>query len=674
MKSFILAEKPSVAKAFANALNVKWQKGFYGDNEYIITNCLGHLYDNYYPEDYDAKYKTWKNEDLPIIPEKFLYKPNKNTKKQAELVNYLLRKQSYEKIIIATDAGREGELIASIVLKMSGIKDKGNVYRFWCSEALTDETILKELKNLKPISQYEKTEKQGYYRSFADWLVGINITRLVTLGTRTLMHCGRVKTAVLYEIYNREQKRENFIPQTYYENIAFLNYKQTVIKAKMYTKENNKINTKFNKKSLDKNKFIGKIFTLESKDTQTKAVKPEKLFNITALQKKAFNDYGLPPDQTLEITQKLYEVYKCLSYPRTPSRVMGVGDVDLVKKIYQELAPLRKEYTLPHDTSLLNVKNKHIFNDELLEDHHALIPLKEIPKKASQMEKNVFELVVKNFFACFSKPYRYESAKVYLACDGYKFLATGTTVLDLGWKAIVKDEKKNDDENDFSQINFDALKCVDYNSVEKQTEPEPAYRFDSILAFMENPKSDTTKERLAGLGTPATRAGILKELIAGGYIKEVKKNLKVLERGKILIRQIQKNNELKPLIDVETTMYWEEALSKNPKSFYDDVKDFVTKACKHSRFESVKKIIGYCPICKKEIYEGAKNYYCSGYKEGCKFSIWKEIAFAKVSEEDLNLLLNGKSTKVKKCKNKTGKVFECKFKMNEDKKVEFIFD
>lgn len=682
MKIFILTEKPSVAKSFAQTLRCAWQKKYWENETYIITNCIGHLYQSYYPEDYNENYKKWNIEDLPIIPKEFLYKVNDRVKEQAELIKYLLEKYSYEKIIIATDAGREGELIASIVLKMSGIKSKDNIYRFWESASLTDEVIKEGLKKVKPVIEYEKMESEGYYRSFADWLVGINISRLVTLGSGVVCRCGRVKTAVLYEVYKREQAIENFVPEIYFEKIAILESNDVNIKAKMYTKENDKINIKFSEKTLDKNNFLSKIFIVENKESTERVRNAEKLLNLTALQKKAFVELGLSPEQTLTVAQKLYEEYKCLSYPRTPSRVLGTSDVELAEKIYASFAPLRKQYTYSIQTSFFNINNKNIFNDALLEDHHALLPLCEIPSNASDIEKKVFEIVVKSFFACFSKPYIYEETNLYLSCENEKFFAKGKKDLDLGWKEIYSQVKNVDEEgeeemNDFSKLDLSNLKCIDINAVEKKTKAKPKYRFDSILAFMENPKNEDGTKKLVGIGTPATRAKILEDLIKEKYLKEQKKNLEVTDDGKFLIKQVLSNECLTPLVDIQTTTKWEEALSDDASVFYEDVKKFVINACKNSKFELVqnnKKKIGLCPVCKKEIYEGTKNYYCSGYKEGCRFSIFKNVSSTIISENDVQDLLNGKLTQKKKCKSKAGKEFTCKFKLGADKKLEFVFE
>ena len=217
MTSLILCEKPSVAKSFALALSVPWNNGFYANHEYIITNCVGHLFELFMPEDYSENLKKWTLETLPIIPDSFKYKKNNSTKDQANLVLKLLKENKTAKIIIATDAGREGELIARITLLQAGFTSIDNIYRFWESAALTPEVIAYGLKNAKPLKDYNVLGNQGYARQQADWLIGINFSRLLSVLSNTLLPVGRVQTAVLNEIYKRELEIKNFIPKEFFE-------------------------------------------------------------------------------------------------------------------------------------------------------------------------------------------------------------------------------------------------------------------------------------------------------------------------------------------------------------------------------------------------------------------------------------------------------------------------
>lgn len=679
MINLILCEKPSVAKSFAAALSIPWNSGFYANHEYIITNCVGHLFELFMPEDYDEMLKKWSLETLPIIPDSFKYKKNKNTKDQAALVLKLLKENKTAKIIIATDAGREGELIARITLLQAGFTSIDNMYRFWESASLTPEVITKGLENVKPLKSYNVLGNQGYARQQADWLIGINFSRLLSVLSNTLLPVGRVQTAVLNEIYKRELEIKNFISKEFFEYTAELASSEANLKVKKYIIENEKLSTQFFQNDIDLSACIGKRAQVKNIESNEKKEKSEKLFNLTALQKKAFHTFGISPDKTLSIAQKLYEEYKCLSYPRTPSRVLSESNVDFAKEIYERFKDLRPDYTKNIDVSLFELSNTHVFNDSKLEDHHALVPLADIPYSASELEKGVFELVAKQFFSVFSKPYIYESKAVYFNIEEHDFIARGKKVIQKGWKELASSEANlEEDENSFDNIDFENLICKDIQKIKKLTAPKAPYKFDSLLAFMENPKNENENKKLVGLGTEATRGEIIKSLIDREYIKEVKKNLTVQEKGVFLINQINKNTDLLPLIDISQTTQWEEKMMDNPGAFLKSIKDFVFSVCKNKKnidsFEIQKELIGKCPYCGKDILEGKKNYYCAGYKKGCKFALWKDIAGAKLSVKDVKILFSGKNTDIKTCKNKDGKSFKCRFALDKEYKIKFIFD
>ena len=679
--TLILCEKPSVAKAFADCLKAGYNQGYYKNNKYIITNCLGHLFTLFMPEDYDVKFKAWNLNDLPLIPKKFKYKKNTETAKQADLVIRLLKENKGRRIIIATDAGREGELIARITLMQAGFTSTENMYRFWQSEALTKEVILKGIENAKPLNEYTLLANQGYTRQYSDYLIGINLTRLLSIHSNTLLSVGRVQTAVLHEIYRRETEIKNFIPAPYYEYIAELASSEANLKAKLYVLKSDEPCTRFDRDNIDLSSCINKQAVLKDKQTIQKKENPEKLFNLTALQKEAFKAFGFSPEKTLNIAQSLYEQHKCLSYPRTPSRVMGSADVEFVKKIYNNFKELRREYTGQIDESLFTAANKYVFDDARLEDHHALLPLTEIPDGASKEEKDVFELIVKQFFCCFSRPYICEQTTLLFEIDDFNFVAKGKTVLQKGFKELASNEanlQDDEEENIFNADNLSNLVCKNTECIKKLTKPKQPYRFDSLLSFMENPKAEDENKRLVGLGTPATRAEIIKTLITRKYIAENKKQLVILEKGEFLINQIKKNASLAVLCDVKQTTVWEEKTQNEPVEFFNDIKEFLKTVCKQnvsvSKFEKTKESLGSCPVCKKSIFEGSKNYYCEGYKEGCSFVLWKNIAGASLSKEDIKKLLSKKLTGLKQCKNKEGKKFICKFSLDEENKIKFIFD
>lgn len=668
--TFILTEKPSVAKAFAHALTVPFTGSYYENNRYLITNCLGHLFQAFDPEDYEVHYKKWSLSDLPIIPHTIRFKKIEASKKQANLVVSLLQTHRSDIIIIATDAGREGELIARIVLSEAGISDTKNIFRFWTSSALTPPVITEALKKVKPLSDYNELARQGYARQKADWLVGINISRLLSLYAKTLLSVGRVQTAVLAEIFRREKEIADFIPTPYYEYVAKIASSEAIFTARAYTKnEDGLIITAFKTDCFTLERFLKKpVAVQEIKQEQKKEV-PPLLFNLSALQRAAFSSLSLSPDQTLAIAQTLYEKYQCLSYPRTPSRVMGSADVPLIKDVFERMSAVYPEYTGAVDTALLEARNTRLFNDAQLEDHHALIPLQAIPDTASKTEKAVFSLVVRQFFASFSHLFVYEMQTLFLMINGVPFIARGRKTLQSGWKSLFSKEGENADEtgvpdkneeNTFDGIDTAHLLCTEVRTEKKKTQSKKPYRYDSLLQFMEKPKENG--KHSASLGTEATRAAIIQTLLDRAYIHEEKKNLHLLEKGNFLIQQLEKFPLLSPLISARETAEWEYALKTDSKTFLEKIETFVSNVCKEQLSIAVfeKQKIGTCPLCGGAVVEMEKAFSCNQYSvTGCRFTIWKKTYGTLLSASDAALLLNGKSVRKKNCKSKAGKVFSC---------------
>ncbi|MDR2923548.1 MAG: hypothetical protein LBU85_09450, partial [Treponema sp.] len=388
-----------------------------------------------------------------------------------------------------------------------------------------------------------------------------------------------------------------------------------------------------------------------------------------------------------EIAQALYEARKCVSYPRTPSRVMGDGNVSLVKSIYDKLkkeysdaGTCHEEYIKGSDPALINIDNKRIFNSAELQDHHALIPLDSIPLDASGEEKNIYGLVHERFFAALKPPYAYNSVSVDVDISGHKFVGNGIEVLQKGWKlnAGVNDDNENVPDTDYSGLEKNKEYPVSsINTEEKQTEPKKHYTFASLLQLMENPRGDDGK-RLAGLGTPATRGAILQKLVDRKYVSLKGKNIRIADDGKFLIENILKNGDLAAFVSVPETTRWEEQLHSDTAAFIDGIKDFVRAAVKNAGMETCqreKKPLGKCPLCGGEVYEGRQSYYCGSYKaeKPCRFAVWKEICHASVSRSDAQALLAGRQTRAKKCVGKSGKEFSAKFELASGK-VEFRFE
>ena len=680
----ILCEKPAVARDFARVLGCQRKDGFFEGNDVVITNCIGHLFELYEPDDYDAKFKNWKFEDLPITPRDWRYKVNESVKGQAECVLRLLKAHAGGDVLIATDAGREGELIARVAMREAGITDISRFKRFWVSEALTDDVIRAGIAAAAPLSEYDGLCAQGFARSRADWLVGMNLSRFMSIGNpQPPFTVGRVQTAVLAAVAKRNADVKDFTPVPYKELQALIeDGAGTAVKALLENKETGK--TSFFETDAA---FLGnalsqcemkKVDKVDAKSEQKKQ-KPEKLFNITGLQKAAYKAYGYSPDETLNLAQALYEKHKCLSYPRTPSRVMGDNNVELFLEKFNLLKDT-STLSLVSDTSLISADNKHIFNSAALEDHHALIPLAPLPEGADEKERNIYSLVLNSFFTVCMPEFVYNEKSLAFHIGEYLFKAKIREVIKKGFK-IAKQKQQEEEKDDVEEIAaFDDSSCTvkALSVLEKKTEPPKEFSIDTLLSFMEKPRDDNDK-KLAGLGTPATRAEVIKTLFARQYLRDEKKKLYVSERALYLLGELVKNDTLKKVADAAQTTEWEQKLVDAPEAFEKEITDYIAECVKaapeRALFREEKPALGSCPLCGKPVVEGKLSYSCQGWQDEpkCAFSIWKTISGAAVSVDDVKLLLSGKRTKLKKCKRKDGKPFETFFIL-ENNKVSFQFD
>jgi len=690
----ILTEKPSVAKAFANALGVTRKDNYYENGEHCIVNALGHLLEDFSPEDYDPALKKWSLDGLPIIPEKVEYKPVEKTKAQLAVVKSCFARHKNDPFLLATDAEREGELIGAEILDYVGFSNYSGARRFWVSEALTPEVIKKGIESAKPLAEYKSYREQGFARQFADWLVGMNLTRLVSLKSNKTLHFGRVQTAVLGAIYEREKSILNFASEKYHEIKAFLVGGYSFFSAKMVNPDNKEYPTRFSEQSAgEKFNYVcnaekGIIISLKK---EKKTVRPPQLFNLTALQKDAHKQYGYAPEKTLEIAQALYEKHKLLSYPRTPSRVMGDDNVELVKSIYDKL---KAEYSVKRlrdcdifvsksDPAFISGDNKLLFNSAELQDHHALLPLAPLSETREDLntdETNIYVLVLERFFTVLMPPYEYYSIAIDVNISGHKFIGNGVEIINNGWKTPNISDDDEDAPEYYSGLEQGKEYKVDYvECFDKKTEPKKHYTFSSLLQLMENPRGDDGKH-LTGLGTPVTRGAILQKLVDRKYVLLKGKNVLISDDGNFLLENILKNDELAAFISIPETTRWEDQLHDNTAAFLDGIKDFVRTAVKNTGMETYKKrekkSLGKCPLCKDgDVYEGKNNYYCGNYEAQtpCRFTVWKEICHASVNLSDIQALLAGKKTKVKKCVSKAGKEFNAKFELVNGK-IEFRFE
>ena len=681
----ILTEKPSVARAFADALGVPRKGSFWENGDYCIVNALGHLLEDYLPEDYDPALKKWSLEGLPIIPDAVKCKPVEKTKAQLEVIKKCFNARKNDALLLATDAEREGELIGAEILDCVGFKNHSSARRFWVSEALTPEVIKAGIEKAKPLSEYSPYREQGFARQHADWLVGMNLTRLVSLKSGKLLHFGRVQTALLGAIHEREKSISNFTPEKFFEAEAVLEG-TSPFSVKLVNPDNEEFPARFAENSnllaeIRAEKDSLKKGVIAEMNKEKKTVQPPQLFNLTALQKEAHKKFSYSPEQTLEIAQALYEKHKCLSYPRTPSRVMGDENVALVKSIYDKLtakyenANMEEEYITGADPSLISPENKRLFNSAELQDHHALIPLSPLPPptEISEEEYNVYALVFERFFTILKPPYVYNSVFINVDISGRRFTGTGIEVLQSGWKTPHNAGGDEDEPENYAGLEKNReYPVLSVKIEEKKTEPKKHYTFASLLQLMENPRNSEGR-RLAGLGTPATRGAILQKLVGRKYVSLKGKNILITDDGKFLIENILKNEGLAAFISIPETTRWEEQLHDDTTAFLEGIKNFVRRAVMQTNMETYKyekTSLGKCPLCGAAVYEGKKNYYCSNYKGGnpCNFAVWKEICGASVSPDEAQALLAGKKTKMKKCVSvKTGKEFKAAFYLCGDK-------
>ena len=584
----ILTEKPSVAKDFAKALGCSFssaEKCFKSvDGSIIITNCVGHLFQLNEPAAYNSDFKSWKK--LPVIPVQFHYHVTPELKDAAKIVVSLLKAHKNDEILIATDADREGEIIARECLKAAGISDFSRIKRFWVSQALTTPVIKDGITKAKALGNYDHLADQGFSRQHSDWLVGINGTRFITNKSGTLFTVGRVQTAVLSAIDERCRSIKNFVPEKYFEIYGEFNPPAgTKIKG-LYVDSNG--NSKLKEVSLasELKRYLNSPAKCLEVKSEKKEIQPPQLYSLNDLQKDAFRFFAYSAEKTLKLVQKLYEDYKCVSYPRTPSRVMGSQNVQLCSDLYQKFLTEYLEYFVLHPFYKIDASNKRIFNDSKLEAHHAIIPLEKLQAGASGDEENIYNLILERFMLAFAPVHVYEKQTAKFSVGNYQFKVEGHKVIDEGWQKFCRftrllKEKDADSEEVqiLDSIDWNNLTLGSVDSVQKSTKPPKHFNEASILAFMENPKGESEDKKLIGLGTPATRHTFIPKLLRLNYIEIQKKNIQITKNGEKLLHLV-KQTPLSAIADVSETTRWEEKLSQNPSEFENEIKEFVRSSIK----------------------------------------------------------------------------------------------
>jgi len=683
----ILTEKPSVAAAFAEALGVPRKGDRWENADHCIVNALGHLLEDFMPEDYDPALAKWALETLPIIPKAVRYKPIGKTAGQLAVVRECFASRGDEPFLLATDAEREGEIIGAEILDHVGFGGRDGARRFWVSEALTPEVIRAGIDGARPLSEYSSYREQGFARRHADWLVGMNLTRLVSLKCGRTLHVGRVQTAVLGAVRERDMAIEGFSRERYVEVTATLAGGNRFA-VRLVNDDDDKFPSRFPPGSdlPSRVEAAGRDMTtavVTEAARERRIEHPPKLYNLTVLQKEAHGKFSYTPERTLETAQALYEKHRCLSYPRTPSRVMGDGNVGLVGNVFDRLRAAFPDEAGGTDPGTISADNKRLFNSAELRDHHALIPLDAPPDGLSVEERNVYMLVLRGFFRILRPPHVYDSVRIKADISGFVFAGSGREILEDGWKAFAGADGDDDGEEsgreDYTGVGpGNSYPVESVAAVERETEPMKRHTFASLLSLMENPRGGDGG-RLVGLGTPATRGAILKKLVDRGYLTVRGKSVTLSGDGKFLMENIAANGKLAAFLSVRQTTEWEERLHSDTDAFLEGIRGFVRGAVADTEmgaYVHAKKSFGKCPLCGGDVLDGKKSYYCGNYnaREPCGFAVWKEICGAPVSEADVLALLSGKKTKVRKCKSlKSGREFRAALVLAGGK-VEFVFE
>ena len=571
MKSVVLCEKPSVARDIARNLGAKNNKnGCLEGDKYIVTWALGHLVTLQTPD----KYKEFSNvslENLPMIPKYMKTEIIKKTFKQYKIIETAVNRKDVNEVIIATDAGREGELVARYILEKANCKKK--VKRLWIS-SVTDKAIKDGFKNLKAGDDYLGLYYSGVARANADWLVGINASRALTLKYNASLNCGRVQTPTLQMVLEREEKIKSFVPREYYTFEA-------VVDGIRFNCGESEYNFTKAEKFVSDNK--NKTINFDKVEVKIKTSIPKPLYNLTDIQQVASALFGLSPKQTLNIIQRLYESHKVLTYPRTDSRYLTTDMKNTLADRLRAIGGDYKEIT----AKLLREKDfniKRIINNSKVSDHHAVIPTEQKPNymSLSDTELKIYNLVVKRFLENLLPDYKYEETSYSFKLDNKVFTAKSTKVIQLGFKELSRSEIE-DKKISFSTKEF-SLDSLQYNK--KQTTPPSYYTEGSLIYAMENPFEfvDDDNERKIlkqtnGIGTVATRADILEKLFTNDYLVLDNGRIKTTNKAKQLLNLVPKN-----LKSPSLTATWEKQLdniAKNKLSkdkFLKDIKDY-TREC-----------------------------------------------------------------------------------------------
>ena len=628
----VIAEKPSVGAAIGKVLGASSRKdGYLEGNNYIVSWCVGHLVGLADASSYDERFAKWRYSDLPIVPEEWLFEVPKDKQKQFKVLRDLMRDKRVTELVCATDAGREGELIFRLVYKKAGCTKPFK--RLWIS-SLEDSAIREGFAHLRDSGDYDRLYEAALARSKADWIVGINGTRLFSTLYHKKLVVGRVQTPTLAMLVDREGKISTFHKEKYF-NVHISKDNLTADLEKVKTEEEAKAVAA----ACDKKQAV-----VSSLKKETKTVNPPRLYDLTTLQREANRYYGFTAQQALDLVQSLYEK-KLLTYPRTDSQFITEDMESTARQvigIVSRKLPLFGGITHEPDIG-------RITNNAKVADHHAIIPTVQLEKQdlgeLPESEQKIIRLVAMRLLSATGEKHIYDETSVTLTCEGYEFEAKGKTVVQDGWKAIerrfketLKSKEKDEPERSLPSLDEkDILSSVDASVTEHYTSPPKPYTEDSLLSAMEtagNAEFDDDTEK-KGLGTPATRAGIIEKLVNGGFVERKGKSLVPTKDGNNLVCVLPEQ-----ITSPTMTAEWENTLMQIERGNADADKflsgivgmtsdlvkayPFLSEA-EANRFDTGRESIGKCPRCGSPVYVGKGNYYCSN-KE-CSFCMWEDNKF-----------------------------------------------
>ena len=672
MKTLIIAEKPSVARDIVGALPGSFDehKNFYESDDYVVTFAVGHLLELSDPEDYDPAWKSWKLDNLPIIPEEFKVRPrDKKSATQLNLIHKLLKRKDVDRVVNACDAGREGELIFTHIYETSET-DKP-VDRLWIN-SMTKAAIRDGFEKLRPADQLEPLRDAARSRSEADWLVGMNATRAAT--TRRgwgagVVSLGRVQTPTLAMMVKREREIQAFTPEPYWLVHATFDPRYNGLWF-----EDDETRLKDGKRADEiVEKVTGKTGRVESVERKEQSERAPLLYDLTALQRDANRRFGFSARRTLSTAQSLYEGKKAITYPRTNSRWLSGDLVPQLKPTAETLVPISDyERGARFVLGLDQLPLARVVNDAKVDDHHAIIPT-DIAHDVSAFtpdERRIFDLVARRFLAVFHPPARYARTTIVTEVEGERFRTRGKVTLEAGWRGVygveVADPAKQDEdaegEGELPELKQgQEVRCAQAEAEAKETKPPPRYSEATLLSSMETAGKLVDDEELReamkerGLGTPATRAEIIETLIRREYIERAGKDLQPTPKGMSVVTMLEEH----PITSAELTGDWEKQLSDiehgngDRSAFMDGIAGFAKTTVDQIASLSDDKIkverveLGLCPKCGAEtgeiIKENSRAYGCTSWKSreepGCGFVIWKRVAGRTLTPEIARQLL-----------------------------------